>query len=368
MSPEELRRIIQRGESPTLDFKSQPYAFFGTTDACKEGLLKDVLAMANTSRKGPARILIGVADKGSTIVGLPPGDKFDDSHLQNLLSTDRLSRRITARYFTVKIEEKFVGVIEVDVPAKRPIFLRREYCRVGANAVWTRRGSTNAIADPDEIIEMAKEDEETPRPVLVAAIANPGTGEVYLGGATIRVTHFLLPDRGTPERQSIEAHVRSQFMFSPMWDWELQRRVNELFAQWQTQGRRISFSLAIANLGGVSAGDVRLTFTLPGGEAFKEVQFAPSEAPDKAGSVQTDCTFAVRPLNGGFQLSARIPKLRPKEDRVLEGVVSALACQNGQFPVRIDIRSDDLPAGATSELILTITGESRWLAFDAPKP
>ena len=54
MTENEFLQLLYRGESESLDFKSEQYAFVGASEAKKAQLLKDILAFANAWRNDPA--------------------------------------------------------------------------------------------------------------------------------------------------------------------------------------------------------------------------------------------------------------------------------------------------------------------------
>ena len=67
ISEEQLNQLCLQGESFYVDYKRAQYAFVGGTDDQKAELLKDVLCFANSFRKTPAYILIGVDEEPSGI-------------------------------------------------------------------------------------------------------------------------------------------------------------------------------------------------------------------------------------------------------------------------------------------------------------
>ena len=59
MTKDDFRKIIERQESETLDFKENLYRFKESKE-CKNDFVKDVLSMANTPREQSAYIVFGV--------------------------------------------------------------------------------------------------------------------------------------------------------------------------------------------------------------------------------------------------------------------------------------------------------------------
>lgn len=153
MDVELLEQLLNEDESATLDFKQGHYAFAGATNEQKSELLKDILAFANAWRRTEAYVLIGVTEvrggKGQ-VVGVT--DHLDEASLQQFVDS-KTNRPVEFSYEVVHVEGVHIGVIRIPVQ-ERPFFLLKNYGRLTAREVYIRRGSSTAIADPDEIARM----------------------------------------------------------------------------------------------------------------------------------------------------------------------------------------------------------------------
>src|SRR2546430_2650007 len=81
VTEDEFVQLLYRGESESLDFKSEQYVFMGASEGKKAELLKDILAFANAWRNDTAYILIGVQETPShkaNATGISPADHIDD--------------------------------------------------------------------------------------------------------------------------------------------------------------------------------------------------------------------------------------------------------------------------------------------------
>ena len=66
-----IRTLLERQESDDLDFKSRPYNLKNAKQNSK--FVKDIIAMANTPRSGPAYIILGItehAGKATSVRGV----------------------------------------------------------------------------------------------------------------------------------------------------------------------------------------------------------------------------------------------------------------------------------------------------------
>jgi hypothetical protein len=160
ISEEQLNQLCLQGESFYVDYKRAQYAFVGGTDDQKAELLKDVLCFANSFRKTPAYILIGVDEEPSgigTICGVREDEVIDDSKLQEFINS-KTNRQIPFSAYPFKTAAgKMLQVIELDVcMAGRPYYLRKKFAWLQHKDVWMRVSSSSHIASPDEIAEMGR--------------------------------------------------------------------------------------------------------------------------------------------------------------------------------------------------------------------
>ncbi|MBP5545246.1 MAG: ATP-binding protein [Kiritimatiellae bacterium] len=160
LNEETLNQLCLQGESICVDYKRAQYAFIHAEDEKKAELLKDVLCFANSFRKEPAYILIGVVEEPSglgTVCGIQNDEVIDDSKLQEFIN-GKTNKPIPFSAYPLKTSSgKLLQVIEVDrCLGTRPYYLKKAYSRLGQNEVWIRTGTSSHIASPDEIAEMGK--------------------------------------------------------------------------------------------------------------------------------------------------------------------------------------------------------------------
>jgi hypothetical protein len=145
--------LLYEEESPTLDFKQEQYRFVGATDDEKSELLKDILAFANAWRRADAYILIGVEEiRGGRSNVLGVASPLNDADLQQFVNS-KTQRPVELSYEAYSYKGTRVGIIKIPLQ-QRPFYLRNSFGRLQANTIYIRRGSSTAIALPDEISEM----------------------------------------------------------------------------------------------------------------------------------------------------------------------------------------------------------------------
>lgn len=150
-----FEELLHEEEGPSLDFKREQYRFNSCDDEARSELLKDILAFANAWRRSDAYILIGVEEvKGSRCIIIGISNQLDDANLQQFINS-KTQRPVNFSYEAFLVDGKSVGIIRIP-PQKRPFFCRKNYGKVKANEVYIRRGSSTALADPDEIAIMGE--------------------------------------------------------------------------------------------------------------------------------------------------------------------------------------------------------------------
>ena len=153
MDPLFIEQLLHEEESATLDFKRDQYPFDCADDNVKSELLKDVLSFANAWRRTDAYILVGVEDvKGGRSNPVGVASHIDDAKLQQFVNS-KTNRPIAFSYEATNVVGVQIGVIRIEVQ-ERPYFLKKNYGRLKTEAVYMRRGSSTAVADPGEIHAM----------------------------------------------------------------------------------------------------------------------------------------------------------------------------------------------------------------------
>jgi predicted HTH transcriptional regulator len=150
ISKELIEQLLWEEESPILDFKSRQYPFANASDDEKSELLKDILAFSNAHRRDDAFILIGVKSLPggrSQVVGV--SEQLDDAHVQQFINS-KTQRPLTFTYKAIDIDGLPIAVLHIP-KQKRPFYATSQFGKVNKGAVYVRRGSSTAIALPDEI-------------------------------------------------------------------------------------------------------------------------------------------------------------------------------------------------------------------------
>jgi len=192
-----LESLLYQAESATLDFKAQQYTFAKGTPEQKGEILKDILAFANAWRQSDAHILIGVKEvKGghSTVVGIPAADHLDDHSLQQFVCS-KTNRPVSFSYAGFVADGKEIGVITIHIPDQRPFYLNNSYGDLDKHAVYIRRGSSTAIASPDEVGRMAANTAlPAGQPVLTLQLCNAETRLKFGTSMEVHPATVTVPD------------------------------------------------------------------------------------------------------------------------------------------------------------------------------
>lgn len=170
-----IEELLNEEEGPTLDFKEEQYSFDGAEDEDKSELLKDILAFANAWRRASAFILIGVEQvRGGRSIPRGVHGHLEDSHLQQFVNS-KTNRPVDFRHEVVSLDRVQIDVIAVPVQ-QRPIFSRKDFGKVKKDVVYLRRGSSTAIARPDEIARMGAVERASPQLIVIARVTGQRKG------------------------------------------------------------------------------------------------------------------------------------------------------------------------------------------------
>ena len=173
MDLELLEHLLHEPEGQSLDFKQAQYRFERASELDKSELLKDVLAFANSWRRTPAYVLIGVREvKGgrSQVVGIT--EHIEDASLQQFVNS-KTQRRVELSYEVVRVEGVEIGVIGIPIQ-DRPVYAENDYGKVKARVVYFRAGSSTREATPEEIARMGAQQSLEATPYLVLNWADAG--------------------------------------------------------------------------------------------------------------------------------------------------------------------------------------------------
>jgi hypothetical protein len=172
MDPLTFNNLLFRGESETLEFKSDNYSL--DNDDEKGEFLKDLMAFVNAWRDTDAYILLGVKGSSSGVEQVAGMTKDRDDNEFQTLARGKITPAIRFGYETVIHDGKKCGVIHIPVQ-NRPAFLTKDFGKLKANDVHIRRGSATSIAAPDEISRMGAAAKTSGGPKF-EIIARPGVG------------------------------------------------------------------------------------------------------------------------------------------------------------------------------------------------
>ncbi len=170
ITSEIIEQLLFRSEGADLDFKEAQYPVFDSRvpDEKKSELLKDILAMANSWRDGPAYILLGFKENKPNlpqVVGIA-GDHLDDANLQQFIGS-KVVPSLSFSYQELEYDGQHVAVFVIPKQA-RPFYAKSKYGKVQSNVVYVRRGSSTAEASPHESAKMLNADSGSHGPAKIS--------------------------------------------------------------------------------------------------------------------------------------------------------------------------------------------------------
>lgn len=372
VTPELIEQLLYESESAALDFKRDQYKFENATDAEKSELLKDILAFANSWARTDAYILVGVEEVPSgksNVVGV--AQHLDDAKLQQFVNS-KTQRPLHFSYHAVMIEGNDIGVIHIP-PQERPLYLKRDFGNLKKDTVCVRRGSSTAIASPDEISKMrqASGGSLAGLPVLdvqfydTELLSGLGT-ELIAETQNVEVPRAdEIPDyyEGAARRAAPKALLKFN-VIRDAWSNRHYYREYALYAQTRLRHTRTNF--LVSNTGHSVAHDVRLRFAV---ERFHnrvllaDASQMPTPPPvtmaPRIPYVGAGPDVHVQRAPDRWIVEAELGKIQPRGvSHTVDGLYVG-AKEELDLPLTITISADNLPVPRTQQLFVRIRPESK---------
>ena len=140
-----VKNLLNRQESDDLDFKAGQYHL--ANEDGKSKFIKDIVAMANTPRSGPAYILVGVQEESGKVKGLiEVPDHPDEAKLGGIVS-GRVEPTPRFTYRQLVYDGVKLGLIEIPRDQPVPIVPRTDYGVLRRGCWYIRRNTQNTVAD-----------------------------------------------------------------------------------------------------------------------------------------------------------------------------------------------------------------------------
>ena len=280
ITPNLIEELLHEDEGTSLDFKRDQYQFESANRETKSELLKDILAFANAFRRTDAYILIGVEDRRGgrrKVVGVET--HLDDAKLQQFVNS-KTQRTVTFSYHAVSHDGCSIGVIHIPRQV-RPVFVRSDFGKLRRNVVYVRRGSSTAIADPDEIARMGAADVASAEPPSLALwLVDRESGESLGDSVSIDTpTWYDVPlKEAIPDYPPRTVNPFGPLRLAPVGLGENSNFLRDVAAYVETRDC-FSVSLAMQNTGGGVIHDARLVLELHDADRRYELRTSEDCAP-----------------------------------------------------------------------------------------
>ncbi|MBU4467675.1 MAG: ATP-binding protein [Candidatus Omnitrophica bacterium] len=153
MNRDLIEQLLNESESSVLDFKESQYPFEKASDEQKSELLKDILAFSNAWRRSDAYIMIGVKEvKGGRSIVMGIDAHIDEAKIQQFVNI-KTNKPLLFSCVATKFEGKQLAIIKIPIQEK-PVYITKDFGSLKKEVVYIRRGTSTAIASPDEIYKM----------------------------------------------------------------------------------------------------------------------------------------------------------------------------------------------------------------------
>ena len=374
-----VERLLHEEEGPALDFKRDQYPFDGQDNQTKSELLKDILSFVNSWRRTTAYILIGVEEvKGDRCDVIGVSEHLDDADLQQFVDS-KTNRPVTFQYRQVHVDGVDIGMIEIP-EQERPVFLSRRFGKLEQNTVYIRRGSSTAVARPDEIAQMGAVSpgaKGAERPDIVVEWADIATKEVL---SVSHVTKSLTLDPRLPDhtfdipRQGLAFGVTALAIDGPSTTY------SEEIIDYATQmsffcpigvkfsnrgsaaGKNVIFVGSIAKNEGL---EIRDDLYEP--SAFRSImlpratEFQRRLPPDEA-------VVSLRSFSDRWELNVELGDMRPGDEVWTDDYIYIGSSLPGTMVLEAEIRAENIPEPVTHRLRIRFEVERRAMRREDVDP
>ena len=373
MDLELLEHLLHEPESQSLDFKQAQYRFERASELDKSELLKDVLAFANSWRRTPAYVLIGVREvKGgrSQVIGIT--DHIEDASLQQFVNS-KTQRRVELSYEVVRVEGVEIGVIEIPIQ-DRPVYAENDYGKVKARVVYFRAGSSTREATPEEIARMGAQQSLEATPNLVLSWAD--VGERRPLSSPHLADRLLLHPRLSPNTFDYAARPRS-FLDGMIF------RVNDNYSQELIeycfqQALYVPLGLALTNESRSAARRVRFVGSIPAWDVpmareyldpLPQREYDPVLATsDLMLPTGNEVEPQVQRVRDRWEISVDFGDIRPRETVFTHSPIWLAAAVSSVVELRGDLFADNLPEPIQCSLEVRFRVEQRRMERDDALP
>lgn len=367
MNIEQFEALLYQDESPILDFKRDQYPFQGESSEVKGEIIKDILAFANSWRRSDAYILVGVEEvKGgrSHVVGVHT--HLNDNDLQQLVNS-KTQRPVEFSYFAFRYHTWQVGIIHVPVQ-EGPLYLTKDFGCLSKNHVYIRRGSSTAIANPDEIAKMGKAAHlVSESPQLKLELAAP-KGAFLLGETTILEPIIY----SIPFEQEIPDQRLGPGRFTtPSGTNQHYYRQRAVFIR--DFARVQPLRLAVTNFGNATAHDVKLEVHISSSDLYVHDEYNKPTCPNlnpllpvtiANGELPLKYDVSVETVQNGWRVIAEFGKCQPKQTIITSSKLYIGASSSCEVILNSRLFSDELLDPVESSLVVRITVKREKLSMD----
>ncbi len=144
-----IQSLLGRQESDGLDFKSQQYNLDNNYGRSK--FIKDIVAMANTPRIGPAYIVLGVLEQSGKVVSITGVSAHPDESELGRIVSGRVTPMPRFSYRQIQYDGLELGIVEISSKQPGVITPRVDFHVLRPNAIYIRRNAQNVEADTNDL-------------------------------------------------------------------------------------------------------------------------------------------------------------------------------------------------------------------------
>lgn len=350
-----VNKWLYSSESECLDFKQCQYDFTSDSERGWSEFLKDVMSMANSWREGDAYIVIGIEDrrdKPNNLIGIDT--HIDDASLQQFVNS-KVKTPCKFEYLTYTYDQKTIGIVRIP-QQKRPVYLDRKFGNLNQGVVYVRRGSSTAVAAPDEVAEMGRYDAGlVVKPDLKLGLYDSKSGLLVSDSSIDVKRRYILINDEVPDYA-----VNNGFVSL--------RIGNKNYYRDMVKYLNFCYSYATIQLGIYNGGDVEacnLCFEIEVSDLDSDIQLdcrkvsRPSKDPLCLDFVSmTPGVYIINKLQDRWSVSASVPCVHAKKTVQLDGLIYIQKINGGVVNIATKVYCNGLVSPVNQEFIVNVNSET----------
>jgi len=306
-------------------------------------------------------------------------EHLDDAQIQEFIQY-KVNKPIRFSYATVDVEGKKVGVISIPVQ-DRPFYLKKDFASLKANTVYLRRGSSTAVALPEEIAQMGANHNIEPKksPILNVFMASGEHNEIKSDEKSFERENLIIPEKDDFPLYGVSNHsnLGGLYTHQSFLNFKNQDYYYEYAEYLQKTKQMLGVMFGVENSGNSVARDVKVLLDLHGlpenSNVFhlrdipkapkKDIEFNGVDFADIHNEIIQDDLKIIK-THFGYQVIIKFGKVQAHESIKCDEYVCLKVPKTCKISIDVTIYSDDLDKPEKSMLEINVVSTKKFYSVN----